>query len=294
MKFLTYTYNKEERVGVLSKDGSKILDLAQILALNSNLNMIEFIETYKKEYEEKIKCALETNQGIEIQKIKLEAPIPCPKRGIICLGKNYKEHVKEVPSAMDLKLGIPENPVYFCKLVNRCVAHEETISPHINITKELDYEVELAVIIGKEGKNIPIDQVEEYIFGYTILNDLSVRNLQTNHIQWFRGKSLDETCPLGPYLVHKSQISFPIELDIKCYVNNELRQNSNTREMIFDIPYIISDFSRGTTLKPGDIISTGTPSGVGMGFNPKKFLNPGDEIVCVIENIGELKNRVSE
>lgn len=294
MRFLTYIYNDEEKIGILTREGNKVLDLSQILNINKDINMIEFIEIFNEEYEEKIKRELDKEQGIDIENIKIQAPIPNPKRGVICLGKNYKEHVKEVPSAMDLKKGVPENPVYFCKFVDRAVAHKEAIPAHSDITEELDYEVELAVVIGKEGKNIPKDKVKDYIFGYTILNDISVRNLQTKHVQWFRGKCLDGTCPMGPHLLHKSEVKYPVELDIKCYVNDELRQNANTREMIFDIDYIISDFSKGTTLKPGDIISTGTPSGVGMGFNPRKFLKDGDRVTCVVENIGELSNIILE
>ncbi|MFD3156903.1 fumarylacetoacetate hydrolase family protein [Haloimpatiens sp. FM7330] len=294
MKFLTYKYNNEEKIGVVSKDGNKVIDLSTVLKLKTNISMLEFIDNYKIEYETKIRKKIEENKGIKIEKIELQAPIPEPRRGIICLGKNYKEHVKEVPSAMDLKGGIPENPIYFCKLVDRAVPDGKNISSHIDITKELDYEVELAIIIGKEGRNIARDKVEEYIFGYTILNDILARNLQTKHTQWLAGKSLDGTCPMGPYIVHKSKIKFPIELDIKCYINGELRQNSNTKEMIFDIPYIISELSKGITLKPGDIISTGTPCGVGMGFKPAKFLNSGDEVTCIIENIGKMTNKVED
>lgn len=292
MKFLTYIYDKEEKVGVISQDGRSVLDVGIILEWNRNFTMVDLIKNFSEIQEEKIRKAMKENNGIEMSKIKLEAPIPEPARGVICLGKNYKDHVKEVPSAMDLKGGIPENPIYFYKLVDRAIAHEENIPCHEQITKELDYEVELAVVIGKEGKNIPLEQAEEYIFGYTILNDISARDLQTKHIQWFRGKSLDGTCPMGPYLVYKSEIKSPVELEIQCYVNGELRQNSNTREMIFNIPYIISDLSRETTLKPGDIISTGTPAGVGMGFTPRKLLKSKDEIVCKIEKIGELRNVV--
>ncbi|SKA98333.1 2-keto-4-pentenoate hydratase/2-oxohepta-3-ene-1,7-dioic acid hydratase (catechol pathway) [Caloramator quimbayensis] len=292
MKFLTYKYKEQEKIGVLSKDENKVIALSEVLGLNPNISMIEFIEEYRDEYEEKIKKAIENNKGVNINEVELQSPITVPKRNVICLGKNYKEHVKEVPSAMDFKGGVPECPIYFTKLVNRAVAHGENIPLHSDLTNELDYEVELAVVIGKEGSDIPENEVEDYIFGYTILNDISVRNLQTKHIQWFLGKSLDGTCPMGPYLVHKSMLKFPLELDIKCYVNDELRQCSNTREMIFDIPYIISNISRGLTLKKGDIISTGTPSGVGMGFKPPKFLKGGDVVTCEIQGIGVLRNIV--
>lgn len=292
MKFVTYRQQDKERVGVLSKDEKTIIDLSKLLGFNKSISMIEFIEGYKEEYTEIMKKAIETQKGINIGEVELQAPIPIPRRNVICLGKNYKDHVKEVPSSMDFKSGVPEYPIYFTKLVNRAVASGENIPSHKDITNQLDYEVELAIIIAKDGKNIPKEKVEEYIFGYTILNDVSVRNIQQKHGQWFLGKSLDGTCPMGPCLVHKSAIKFPVELEIKSYVNGELRQHSNTRNMIFDIPYIISELSMGVTLKAGDIISTGTPSGVGMGFNPPKFLKEGDKVVCEIEGIGRLENIV--
>ena len=159
-------------------------------------------------------------------------------------------------------------------------------------TYKIDYEVELAIIIGKGGKDISPENAEEYIFGYTIGNDISARDVQTKHTQWFKGKSLDTFSPLGPCIVDKSEIKFPIELDISCKINGEVRQNSNTKNLIFDIAYILSDLSKALTLKAGDIILTGTPAGVGVGFKPHKYLKSGDIIECYIENIGRLTNIV--
>lgn len=153
-----------------------------------------------------------------------------------------------------------------------------------------DYEVELAVIIGKDGKDIPFEEAEDYIFGYTIGNDITVRDIQKKHIQWFKGKSLDTCTSIGPYIVHKSAIPFPVDLDISSKVNGEIRQKSNTKDLIFDIPTIISDLSKGLTLRAGDIILTGTPAGVGAGFKPPKYLKPGDIVECYIEKIGSLTN----
>ncbi|MGY0374963.1 fumarylacetoacetate hydrolase family protein [Clostridium sp. JNZ J1-5] len=292
MKFITFNYKGNEEIGVMTKDDKKIIIIKDVFGESGTNNMMEFIENFFDKYEERLINIDNEEKCIDIGDVTLEAPIPEPRRGVICLGKNYKEHVKEVPSTMDLKNGLPENPIYFCKLVDKSLGNEEKISLHEEITKQLDYEVELAVIMGKRGKDIPYDKVEEYIFGYTILNDISIRDIQTKHVQWFKGKSFDGTCPIGPWIVDKRDIKFPIELDIECYVNGELRQKSNTKELIFDIPYIISEFSKGTTLKPGDIISTGTPAGVGMGFKPPKFLKAGDEIKCYIEKIGTLTNIV--
>lgn len=294
MKFITFNFNGREEIGIISKKQDKVIKIKDILGDTAPNSMLELIEKFSPEVENKLRGIYHKEEGIDIKEVELLSPIPEPRRGIICLGKNYAEHVKEVPSIMDFKKGLPENPIYFCKLVDRAIGDKGTISIHKDLTENMDYEVELAVIIGKEGKDIPKDKVEDYIFGYTILNDISARSLQTKHIQWFKGKSLDGTCPIGPCIVHKSHISFPVELDIKSYVNGELRQSSNTREMIFNIPYIISEFSKGTTLKAGDIISTGTPSGVGMGFNPPKFLKLGDEVECCIEKIGVLSNKVGK
>ncbi len=291
MKIVRFIKAGQEDYGVLNA-GNKILSFNKVFWEKAPTNYLDVVENFEKEYKDKIKLCSSEEYDINLEDVVLKSPIDEPRRGVICLGKNYREHVNEVPSAMDLKGGIPTEPIYFCKLVDEPVGPGEIIPLHRELTDSLDYEAELGLIIGKKGKNIESDAVEDYIFGYTIINDISVRNLQAKHIQWFRGKSVDGTCPIGPCITTKDEIDFPVELDIKSYVNGELRQNSNTREFIFDIPYVISDFSKDTTLKVGDIISTGTPAGVGMGFKPPEFLKDGDEVVCVIQGIGELSNVV--
>ncbi|WP_461207122.1 fumarylacetoacetate hydrolase family protein [Clostridium sp. DL1XJH146] len=291
MKIVRFVKEEQEDYGVLNEDG-RILSFGKIFGEKAPTNYVEIVEKFESDYRNKINsCGLE-EYDINLDEVILKSPVDDPKRGVICLGKNYREHANEVLSSMDLKGGIPTDPIYFCKLVDEPVGPNEIIPLHKELTDSLDYEAELALIIGKKGKNISKEDAEDYIFGYTILNDISVRNLQAKHVQWFRGKSVDGTCAIGPCIVTKDEIGFPVELDIKSYVNGELRQNSNTREFIFDIPFTLSDFSRETTLKVGDIISTGTPAGVGMGFKPPKFFNEGDEVVCVIEGIGELANTV--
>jgi 2-keto-4-pentenoate hydratase/2-oxohepta-3-ene-1,7-dioic acid hydratase in catechol pathway len=292
MHFITYVYNNCEKIGILSKNKNTVIPLEDIVNDETCNTMEAFIKGFD-DYKFKLcKKAEDERTGINIDTVKLEAPIPEPKRGVICLGKNYREHIKEVAKAIDEKDFIPESPIYFNKLVDRAPGQDGIIPFHAQVSTEMDYEVELGVVIGKEGKNIPRDKIEEYIFGYTIVNDISIRDIQRKHTQWFRGKSLDGTCPIGPWIVHKSEIEFPVKLDIKSYVNGELRQDSNTKEFIYDIPYIISEFSQGITLKPGDIISTGTPAGVGMGYTPPKYLRVGDNIECFIERIGTLRNYV--
>ncbi|MCT8977123.1 fumarylacetoacetate hydrolase family protein [Clostridium sp. CX1] len=289
MRFATFVYQDCEQIGIILDGENSILCLKELFP---GLSMMELIANFNSEIENKINTMKSKLQRISLNSIILESPIPNPPRGIICLGKNYKDHVKEVAKAVEKEGDIPEFPIYFSKLVDRCVGHNSNIPSHKGLTEKLDYEVELAIIIGKEGKNIPMDKVEDYIFGYTILNDISVRDSQWKHSQWFKGKSFNGTCPMGPWIVSKDELRLPLELDIKCFVNGELRQNSNTREFIFDIPYIIRDFSKGITLKPGDVIATGTPAGVGMGFTPPKYLNSGDQVHCYIEGIGSLKNEV--
>lgn len=225
--------------------------------------------------------------------VDILAPIPVPKQDIICLGINYMEHAFESARYKNIDFN-GERPyaVYFSKRVNECVANNGTVSAHSTIVDSLDYECELAVIIGKDCKNVKREDAFKYVFGYTVLNDISARNLQTRHKQWYFGKSLDGFTPMGPAIVTEDEFERPPVLDIMCYVNGELRQNSTTDMLIFDIPHVISELSSGMTLKAGTIISMGTPSGVGMGFKPPKFLNPGDVVECYIENIGTLRTYI--
>lgn len=292
MYFLTFEVDGLEKIGVLGSSMKEVIPIENIIKDNSPCTMAKFIEGFTFEWMDIIKDQIDSLDGISLKDVKLKAPIPNPIRNVICVGKNYKEHVKELMNKIDNVTKLPEHPIYFSKMVDKMPGHEEYIQSHSEITNSLDYEVELGVVIGKGGKNIPYDKVEEYIFGYTIINDVSVRDAQTRHSQWLKGKSFDGTCPMGPYIVHKSNIPYPPTLDIKCSVNGEIRQDSNTENFIFDIGTLISDFSRGTTLRPGDIIATGTPSGVGMGFTPPRYLKRGDVVECYIEKIGTLRNIV--
>lgn len=290
MYFVSYIYDENEMIGLLNKDKNMVIPI-QISGLDT---LIDLIENCNDELINDLKNLVisDESKGIPIENIKLCAPISYPKRNIICLGKNYLDHAKEIVTLPTGKSVIPEYPIYFSKTANPAIGHNDKIKIHTEVTEMIDYEVELAIVIGKSGSNIPMDKVEDYIFGYTIVNDITARDVQTKHAQWFKGKSLDTFCPMGPYLVHKSQLHFPLELDIMCKVNGEIRQHSNTKNLMFDIPYIISDLSKGFTLNPGDIILTGTPAGVGFGFKPPKFLKSGDVVECYIEGIGSLINIV--
>ncbi len=224
---------------------------------------------------------------------KLLAPIPHPKQDIICLGINYMAHAEESARFKQEDFdGQRPHAVYFSKRANEAVNPGGFIPSYSHITDSLDYEAELAVIIGKEARDVPVDQVRNYIFGYTIINDVSARDLQNRHSQWYFGKSLDGFLPMGPCIVTAASLPYPPSLSIRSLVNGELRQDSNTSLLIFGISQVVSELSRGITLKPGTIISTGTPAGVGMGFHPPRFLKPGDQVDCIIEGIGTLSNTI--
>lgn len=295
MKFVNYIYQGKEKLGVVLEN--KIISLGDVFECireTCPLNMLELIESCTDEKIKKIEEIISSKnfKRLNLREVKIAPPIPYPKRNVMCLGKNYEEHAKEIKMTKISDNFIPDAPIYFTKIASPAIGHDDEIKFSYDVTNKVDYEAELAVIIGKDGSNIKREEVEDYIFGYTILNDVSARDLQGKHKQWFKGKSLDTFCPMGPYIVYKDEIKFPVELNIKCTINREVRQNSNTKNMIFDIPYIISDLSKGITLKAGDIISTGTPSGVGMGFEPVKLLKDGDVVDCYIEKIGNLVNKV--
>lgn len=241
----------------------------------------------------KRESAISGNSILPLSEVILEAPIPQPKRDIVCIGLNYREHAKEYTAAMAEEQNLPKYPIVFSKATTTVIGPDQKIKSHRHVTSKIDYEAELAIVIGKEGTNISKEEIYDYIFGYTIINDVSARDLQKQHSQWFLGKSLDTFGPMGPFLVTEDEIDRPVKLNIQCRVNGEVRQNSNTELLIFDIPTIIETVSSGITLKPGDIIATGTPKGVGLGFEPPKFLNEGDVVEVEIEKIGVLKNIVS-
>ena len=222
----------------------------------------------------------------------LLAPIPRPRQDVLCLGINYADHAAESAKFSDTFRKAEPVPVYFSKRVVEAAHPDEAIPSYPGLVEKLDYEVELAVILGKTIKDCPAADVPAAIFGYTILNDMSARDLQTRHTQWYRGKSLDKFTPMGPCIVTADEIPWPVRLDIRCYVNGELRQHSNTAQLITGIAEALSMFSQGTTLLAGSILATGTPSGVGMGFDPPRFLHPGDEVLCEIEKIGQLRNTI--
>lgn len=225
--------------------------------------------------------------------VVLRAPLPAPVKNVFCVGRNYREHIAEGERAENVKVGISENPVFFTKPRTAVVGPGDTVPIFRHVSTKIDYEVELAVVIGKRGRDIPAERAWEHVLGYTILNDVTARDVQRGHGgQYFKGKGLDGSCPIGPWIVTADAIGDPEALRLSTRINGELRQDGNTADMIFDIPTLISSLSQGLTLDPGDIIATGTPSGVGYAMDPPSFLEDGDVMVLEIEGIGRLENRM--
>ncbi|MBU6081912.1 fumarylacetoacetate hydrolase family protein [Allobacillus halotolerans] len=283
MKFIAFETDHQQYWGVLKGDHidyyPKLVELFPTLL--SVIQGFQFVD-----FQNEIK------HSISVDEVNVRAPY-IPEKNIISVGKNYREHAIEMDENRDEK-AVPKDPVIFSKSPTSIIANGETVEPHEAITSELDYEGELAVIIGKQGVNFSEEEALDYVFGYTILNDISARDLQKRHKQFFRAKSLDTFGPMGPVIVTKDELAQPDNLSIRTFVNEEMRQDGNTKDMIFHVPYLLSLLSTGMTLYPGDIITTGTPSGVGKGYKPPKFLKKGDKVRVEIEGIGALENPIGE
>lgn len=222
----------------------------------------------------------------------LLAPVPRPPRNIICLGLNYAEHARESQATKGQPVELPEHPVVFTKATSSVTGPRADIPLDPAVTTQLDWEVELAVVIGRGGRHIAPEDAMEHVLGYTVINDLSARDLQFRHKQFFLGKSLDGACPMGPAIVTRDAIPDPHDLALWCDVNGERQQHGHTSDQIFRINETIARLSTIMTLEPGDILSTGTPSGVGFAQEPPRFLAPGDRVECGVEGIGTLRNRI--
>jgi 2-keto-4-pentenoate hydratase/2-oxohepta-3-ene-1,7-dioic acid hydratase in catechol pathway len=311
MRFVTFVRENEQRLGLMASD-DRIIDLAECnerylrgnppflksmqAFIEGGAEALEFAHKLEeliaaKGPEEQKKLAAE-GALLESAQANLIAPIPTPRKNVIMLGVNYREHVDEGAKARSLEIKYPEWPVFFTKPATAVIGHMGKVIKHA-VTDKLDWEVELAVVIGKKGRDIAKHEAYDYVFGYTICLDMTARELQRQHGQWFKGKSLDTFCPLGPWIVDKSALPDPQRLRLVCRVNGEVMQDGNTRDMIFDIPTIIESLSAGITLEPGDIISTGTPSGVGFARVPPVYLKPGDTVVAEVEDIGALQVTVA-
>ncbi len=313
MRFITFARKNQQRVGLIGAQ-DQIIDLAEVNRRylkggNSPFlaSMQAFIEAGAKAVQvarkaeryvagksaEEQKKLVGAGALLKSSQVKLMAPIPYPKKNVVMLGINYREHVDEGARARSLEIKYPEHPVFFTKPATSVIGHMGKVIHH-KATERLDWEVELAVVMGKKGRDIPRERVYDYIFGYTVCLDMTARDLQRIHGQWFKGKSLDTFCPIGPWLVHKSALTDPQQVRLVCRVNGEVMQDGNTRDMIFDIATTIESLSKGMTLEPGDIISTGTPSGVGFARVPPVFLKPEDKVEDEVEDISTLQIEIAE
>ena len=285
MKLYTIRYCSQEYVAVLTDKGMVTINSLGIPVSDMN-ELIRRFDELKEVIIEKLE---DKNIPIlEEQDYKILAPIPVPIQDLICLGVNYREHIEETIDVQNFAR--KKDAVYFAKRVNRA-NDPDGIVPLYDFVDSLDYEVELGVILKKDAFCVSVEDAAEYILGYTIINDISARNLQFKHVQWYRGKSLDGYTPMGPCIVTKDEIEDPHDLTLTCYVNDERRQNSNTSLMITTVEEAISELSQGMTLKAGTVIATGTPGGVALGMKPPVYLKKGDVIRCEIQGIGSLVNR---
>ncbi len=293
MHLVTFTRGSETTLGAVIDDGRRVVDLSEAGVASS---MIELIKGGQKS----LKAAAEVcdaRAGIPIDELQIEAPIPRPPRNIICVGLNYAQHSAEFKQSGFDSSGpgpeIPQAPVIFTKAPSTVSAPGAAIPASRDPSASVDYEGELAIVVGRGGRGITRADAFDHIFGYTIVNDVTARDLQQKHKQWFLGKSIDGFCPMGPFLITSDEIEDVRKLRVTTKVNDELRQDASVQDLIFDIPCLIETISELVTLEPGDIIATGTPKGVGIGFKPPKYLKPGDEVVIEIVGIGRLKNSVS-
>ena len=289
MKVATVSVAGERRVGQITADGASIAPF-DLSVSDAQTGILALIRGNGAGLPPRL-------SPIPLAQVSLEAPIPEPRRNIFCVGKNYYEHAHEFArSGFDTSSAngvVPGNPIMFSKVPESVIACGRAVVIDPKVSQAVDYEAELAVIIGKTGRGIAANNAFEHVWGYTIINDVTARDLQARYSQWLIGKSQDTFCPMGPIAVTRDEIDIG-NTPIRCSVNGELRQSSNTGLLIFDIPKIIETLSAGITLQPGDVIATGTPAGVGIGFDPPKYLKGGDVVRIEIDGIGVLENLIVE
>jgi 2-keto-4-pentenoate hydratase/2-oxohepta-3-ene-1,7-dioic acid hydratase in catechol pathway len=229
---------------------------------------------------------------LPLAQVKLMAPIPRPRKNVFCVGRNYREHIIEMARARGREVEFPKVPEFFSKPATTVVGQDDTVERHAKHTNAWDYEVELAVIIGKKVRDLSEADALSAVFGYTVVNDVTARDAQRAHGQFFKGKGFDRSCPMGPCIVTADEYGDPSGHKLSLKVNGEIRQNSNTSDLLFNVPQILASLSAALTLEPGDVVATGTPSGVAQGMTPPKFLNVGDVMEAEVEGIGVLRNRI--
>lgn len=303
MKFMTFQRGNQTAVGAML-DNNEVLDLtsawdvegvARSQAPTNVGDLVQMGEAGLAAVQALLERAHVSSHRIAASELRYCAPIPFPRKNIFCVGRNYREHIIEGNLARGRDPNdFPKAVEFFTKAPTAVTGHRQPVRRHAHVTDFLDYEAELGIVIGKTGFNISRECALEHVFGYTIINDITARDLQVQHGQWFKGKSLDTTCPVGPVVVHCSAIQNPQALDIELEVNGELRQKANTSSMLFTVADILHQLSAGMTLEAGDLIATGTPAGVGIGLSPPKPLQVGDLIRARISGIGELENRIAD
>ncbi len=288
MRLATFIYQGQRQVGLVSADGQSVTPLA-LNAADAQRGVLPLIEAAAAGQ------PLPTGNGAAIQlaNVQLEAPLPLPRRNLWCVGRNYHEHAKELQTSVfkDNNANPASWPIVFTKVPECVIADQADVQlPGDEISAQIDYEAELAVVIGTGGKNISKADAMKHVYGYTVVNDVTARDVQMRHQQWDMGKSFDTFCPMGPWIVTADELDGQ-HTRVRCWVNDELRQDGRTEDLIFDIPTLIETISRGITLYPGDVIATGTPAGVGLGMKPPTFLKNGDVVRIEIDGIGTLQNR---
>ncbi len=295
MRLVTFSDDKGARIGVHDVESNSIVDLSATTRLPKD--MTAFIALGKNGIK-RARIAVKSGEGrLPVAAVKLLAPIPRPAKNVLCVGKNYYDHAHEFHnSGVDASAGtnaIPELPIPFTKWPNSVIGPGEPILSYLDYSNSTDYEGELGVVIGTGGRGITKKDAYDHVYGYTVINDATARTLQNQHRQWFLGKSLDSYCPMGPCIVTADEVKDVTKLRLITKVNGEVRQDALVSQLIFDIPTLIETFSRVMTLDPGDLIATGTCAGVGIGFNPPKYLQKGDVVAITIEPIGTLENPVA-
>ncbi|OWT80314.1 MULTISPECIES: fumarylacetoacetate hydrolase family protein [unclassified Achromobacter] len=307
MKFLSFTDKRQQGQGAqlgIALDNGTIFNVTAAVhahpsspAANLPLTLEALIDADDTPLQALAELARDPANAVHVveqEQIRFLPPLQ-PRRNVFCVGRNYREHIIEGNIAKGIAPNtFPEAIEFFTKPSTAVVGHGWDVSRHAALTNSLDYEVELAIVIGKRGVNISEADALDYVFGYTVVNDVTARDLQRRHGQWFKGKGLDTTCPMGPVIVHKSAFGDPNAKRLELEVNGELRQSANTDEMIFNVQAVIAQLSAGLTLLPGDIISTGTPKGVGYAAIPPRCLNVGDVVTARVDGIGELTNSIVE
>ena len=288
MRIATFVHNGKRQVGLVSADGHQVTPWA-LSPEQAHRGAQPLIEAA---VEGRALPAL-SGDVLPLASVRLEAPLPVPRRNVWCVGRNYHAHAKELSASVfkDSNADTKAWPIVFTK-VPECVIgpFDDVQLPGAAVSEQIDYEAELAVVIGKGGKNISQAEAMQHVYGYTVVNDVTARDVQMRHQQWDMGKSFDTFCPMGPWIVTADELDGR-STRVRCWVDGELRKDGPTENMIFDIPTLIETISRGITLYPGDIIATGTPAGVGMGLNPPRYIAKGDVIRIEIDGLGQIENR---